>query len=199
MKCLAIVQARLGSSRLPNKALMDLGGKPLITHVLERAVRIQGVSKVVLAVPHEDAERMPRGEWAIVAFPKIKAEDVLARFAAVHWMYPEFDTVMRLTGDCPLLDPEVSADVLRTYNPFTQYHSNLHWPTYVDGEDTEVFSGTILRLAHLCATDPHDHEHVTPWIRRYCKAPEPATPIRKTSVDTREDYERVRAMCSVTV
>lgn len=200
---IAIVQARLGSSRLHRKALLDLCGRPMITHVLERVLQVPELSAVVLAVPASDVSAMPTGRWLVRGYPEIADGDVLGRFVRVIDEFPQCDTVMRVTGDCPLLNPAMSWAVLRRYQesakiPFLRqkayYASNVSWPDYIDGEDTEVFSAGILRMAQQWAVGPQDREHVTPWIRRYCHAPAPVTPLAKTSVDTREDYERVKRM-----
>lgn len=169
---------------------------PLIVQVLGRVLRVPEIASVVLAVPASDVSEMPTGRWAVRGYPDVAESDVLGRFARVLDEHPRCSAIMRVTGDCPLLDPAVSWAVLRRYRETAHsgYVSNLSWPDYVDGEDTEVFSADLLGLAHAHATDPQDREHVTPWIRRHCVAPDPVTPVAKTSVDTREDYERVKRM-----
>ena len=195
---LCVIQARLGSSRFPRKALADLGGKPLIRHVVERASAIRGVGEVVLAVPEREVVALCY--CSHVVGPMVAEDDVLGRFAAVRAYYPEADTVMRLTGDCPLLDPRIAEQVLALYRatPGCEYAWNVA-PGYIDGTDVEVFSAAALRWAHRCATDPYDREHVGPWIRRHCKVatllPDAPSTL-KTSVDTPDDLERVRTLMS---
>jgi len=199
---LAIIQARLGSTRLPRKTLMDIGGKPMIQHVVERVQQIRGVDVVVLAVPHGEAAFLP---WApIVVAPAVDEADVLGRFAAIVASHPDADPIMRISGDCPLLSPAICAQVLQLYQqtPGCHYAWNVA-RGYVDGEDCEVVSREALLCAHAWARGPFDREHVTPWVRRNVDvATLPATlrtgrrePPRKTSVDTLEDLERVRQLC----
>lgn len=192
---LCIIQARLGSTRLPGKALMDLGGSALIDHVIERVLAIPSIDHMVLAVPETDAGLHV---WATPVHG-VAAEDVLGRFARVAEGWPDHDVIMRVSGDCPLLDPMECERVLQHYlaNPSLDYVWNVS-PGYVDGEDCEVFSAAMLQRAHREATDPADREHVTPWMRRHGKTATlpPLSDRRhlKTSVDTLEDLERVREM-----
>jgi spore coat polysaccharide biosynthesis protein SpsF len=201
---LAIVQARLGSTRFPRKALADLGGRPLITHVVDRVRQVRGVDAIVLAVPHRDFDAL----WPMVLSgvschgPDVPEDDVLARFVAVAAMYPQCDTIMRVTGDCPLWDPREGERVLALYQSIhgCEYAWNVA-PGYVDGEDCEVFSRAALLQAHWHATG-EDREHVTPWIRKHYPVAT-AMPFSdrrhlKTSVDTLEDLERVRQMVEAT-
>ena len=194
---LAIVQARFGSERLPRKALLPILGLPLIAHVMRRAHQIQGVDEVVLAVPWADRDAL-RGAWITMGFADLAESDVLGRFERVLGQYPDCQTVMRLTGDCPLLSAHLAEAVLALYR--TRRNCEYAWnvaPGYVDGTDVEVFSAEALRWASRLATDPQDREHVTPWIRRQVTvatlAPRHPSSL-KTSVDTLEDYQRVRAM-----
>jgi len=197
LSVLCIVQARLGSTRLPNKALMDIGGKPLIQQVMERAAQIRGVDDLVLAVPYSDLPAFKFGTWYTRGVYGIQEWDVLRRFVRVLEEYPSADTIMRLTGDCPLLNPRECARVLAMYRewPDAEYVSNVE-DGYIDGEDCEVFSTSILLRANREATDRYDREHVTPFIRRHAleDAAKSVTPRAKTSVDTLEELERVRAM-----
>lgn len=187
MSVLAIIQCRLGSTRFPRKVLADLHGKPVIQHVIERAQQILGVDDVIVAPPtiygylgHEN--------------------DVLGRFAHVVMQSPDADVIMRLTGDCPLLEPEVCARVLDLYHatPNCEYAwTNTPDGAWPDGLDCEVFSRSALLWAHREATDPADREHCTPWLRRHVKvASLPPDPKYrgwpKLSIDTPEDLERVR-------
>jgi spore coat polysaccharide biosynthesis protein SpsF (cytidylyltransferase family) len=194
---LTIVQARLGSSRLPHKSLMDVGGRPLIAQVVARARQIRGVDDVVLAVPNGEVAKLLF--CAHTTGPAVPEDDVLARFAMVLERYQEHDPIMRLTGDCPLLDPRICERVLQLYQtaPKCHYAWNVA-PGYVDGEDCEVFSRAALLRAHREATDRTDREHVTPWIRRHYRIwtlePDEDRSWLKTSVDTLDDLEYVRGI-----
>jgi spore coat polysaccharide biosynthesis protein SpsF (cytidylyltransferase family) len=203
VKTLAIIQARLSSTRLPRKALMSIGGKPMIRHVVDRVCQIEGVDTVVVAVPNGadaaaiyDAVVPQAGVFLSVG---TKEDDVLGRYERCAQSYPGHDVILRATGDCPLLDPVVGGYVLKAYaaSGISDYVSNIT-AGYRDGEDVEVFSVAALLRAAKKATDPYDREHVTPYIRRHgvisVVMPTEDRSAIKTSVDTLEDLERVRAM-----
>jgi spore coat polysaccharide biosynthesis protein SpsF (cytidylyltransferase family) len=191
----------MGSSRLPGKSLRALRGRPLIAHVVERAWAIQGVDEVVLATTTSRKDD-PLYEYA---FDHLRGgivrgdeTDVLARFVeAVQGTTA--DIVMRVTGDCPFLDPFIASEVLRVFhtNPLeAKYVSNdTLMSGFPDGTDVEVFSVGLLRRAAKSATDPQDREHVTSWMRRETTAVlmnEHDCPHIKLSVDTEEDYDFAR-------
>lgn len=164
----AVVQARMGSTRFPGKVLMDLGGRPVLDHVLTRVHAIAGIDRVCCAIPDGPAQQ-PLAALAqslgavVVAGPE---HDVLTRYlkAARHC---DAEVVMRITSDCPLLDPSVSGRVLGAFlEGGADYVSNVDPRSWPKGLDTEVFSRRVLEQAAAVATDPYDREHVTPWIRR---------------------------------
>lgn len=167
-RTVAVVQARLGSTRLPGKTLLDLGGKPAVLRVLERAAAIPGVDAVVAAVPRgrRDAplrQALERSGLAMVYAGSEK--DVLDRVyrAAAK---AKADVVLRLTGDCPLLDPKVSGEVVEALRrERADYASNIHPPTFPDGLDTEVMRFSALRRAWRLARTPLEREHVTVFLR----------------------------------
>lgn len=166
MTTIAILQARLGSTRLPGKVLMDLAGRPLLAHVIDRVQAVRGIDRGVLATTTADRDRplikLAR-ELGVEAFAG-NEDDVLDRYyrAAQHF---EADVIMRLTADCPLLDPAVSAQVLDRFRQGdADYVSNTQPPTFPDGLDTEVFSFAALDRAWRGATLGSEREHVTPYI-----------------------------------
>jgi spore coat polysaccharide biosynthesis protein SpsF (cytidylyltransferase family) len=167
-RVIAVVQARLGSTRLPGKALLDLAGRPMLTHVLARAAAVPGIEQVVLAttVSSEDAALADLARAAGIACVRGSVDDVLDRFHAALAAHPA-DALVRITADCPLLDPEVSGRVVSEYRRRAgelDYVSNVHPPTYPDGLDTEVVSATALERAWREASPGSDREHVTPYI-----------------------------------
>jgi len=196
---LAIIQARLGSTRFPRKVLADLGGQTVIQRVYARAKEIKGVDYVIVAAPSlADAKAMPvpRGH-AQAPDCAIAETDVLGRFALLAtWCQP--DTIIRLSGDCPCLDPVIAAQVLQLYHASGGDYAWNVAPGYVDGEDVEVFSAALLAVANRQATDAYDREHVTPWMRRHVRVetwpPTPGRAAGKTSIDTPEDLARVRVI-----
>lgn len=167
MTTIAIIQARLSSTRLPGKVLLPLGQRPALDWVVSAAAAIPGVDRVVIATsdqPDDDA----LAAWAAargVTCHRGPLDDVLARFALAA-RAEQADIVLRLTGDCPLLDPQVCGQVLallRRQN--LDYASNIAPQTWPDGLDCEAFTRAALDAADAEATSPHDREHVTPFLR----------------------------------
>jgi spore coat polysaccharide biosynthesis protein SpsF (cytidylyltransferase family) len=205
LRCVAIVQARVGSTRLPGKALVDIAGRPMVAHVLERALAIDGVDGAVLAttvVPADDA-LADFARQRDIPCTRGSENDVLDRFHQAVNEHPA-DVIVRVTADCPLLDPRVSGLVLAEYlrrAGDVDYVSNVHPPTYPDGLDTEVLSREALERAWRDADLPSDREHVTSYIWRNAGAfrlanvaMEPSRAHLRWTVDERADLEFVRAV-----
>jgi spore coat polysaccharide biosynthesis protein SpsF (cytidylyltransferase family) len=169
VRVLAVVQARLGSTRLPGKALLPIAGRPMLAHVLTRALAAPGVSETVLAttVSPEDDALAEVARALGVGSVRGSVDDVLDRFHAALRAHPA-DALVRVTADCPLLDPEVSGLVIRDYLAHrheADYASNIEPPTFPDGLDTEVLSAAALDRAWREARLPSDREHVTTYVR----------------------------------
>jgi spore coat polysaccharide biosynthesis protein SpsF (cytidylyltransferase family) len=199
MSCLAIIQARTGSARLPGKVLMHLQGKPLLQHVIDRVRMTRGVDQVVVAAPLGDTIIETVSSVPVLYGDE---DDVLHRYAVIAQSLPTYDRIMRVTGDCPLFAPDVAARVLRYHDdePFDPIATNDTTRSgYPDGMDCEVFSAELLRKADREATDPSDREHVTPWMRKHhehivvTRTQDTAGDL-KLSVDTLEDVRRVAAV-----
>ena len=167
-KTACIVQARVGSTRLPGKVLETLGGAPVLEHVLRRCQAIEGVDEVVCATVDGDrgdavAALADRLDIAVYRGPEC---DVLARYhGAAHAVGAK--VVMRVTSDCPLIDPEICAAVLMLRSEVgADYAANNMPPSWPHGLDCEAFTIDALDEAVATAIAAEDHEHVTPWIRR---------------------------------
>jgi len=165
-----VVQARMSSRRLPGKVLAPLAGEPALARMLERLARVTRPHRLVVATsvePDDDAVAdlvASRG----VAVARGPLDDVLARVRAA--VPGGCDTVVRLTGDCPLVDPalvEQHLDVFDRERHRADYVTNALSRTHPDGLDVEVVSRSILERAHREATDAHDREHVLPWVARH--------------------------------
>lgn len=200
MSVIAIIQSRLGSQRLPYKALADIAGKPLVAHVVERVRQVRGVDDVVLAVPPKDEATYKMLNLGVpVLAPDVEANKVLDRFAVVVSQYPKADILMRVCADCPLFDPRQAERVLEAYRsvPGCHYAWNVAHG-YTDGEDVEVFSRTVLLNAFWNASTPEHREHVTSWVREHYDVvtvqPDGERFRRKTSVDSEEDLVWVRSV-----
>jgi spore coat polysaccharide biosynthesis protein SpsF len=170
MTTLAVVQARTGSSRLPGKVLLPLQREPALQRMLERVQQARLVDRIAVAttdLPRDDAvdALCRRIDVQCVRGPE---DDVLARFALVaRTVGEDADRIVRLTGDCPLVDPAlVDAAVAAQVEGGYVYVSNTEPPSWPDGLDVEVVERQALLEAHAKADRPSDREHVTPWIRR---------------------------------
>jgi spore coat polysaccharide biosynthesis protein SpsF len=203
MRTVVVVQARMGSTRLPGKVLADIAGRPMIAHVVDRAGQIDGVDEVVVAIPELAQDDPLAGTVSALGVRVIRgsAEDVLDRYLAAT-IATGADVVMRVTADCPLLSPTVSAAVLAEHaRGGADYVSNTLERSYPRGLDTEVISGAVLRTAAREAVDPADREHVTPFIWRRpdrfrlgsVRAPVDRSGLRWT-VDVAEDLAFARAV-----
>lgn len=170
---LGVVQARMGSSRLPGKVLADLGGRPVIDRVVTRLRASALVDEVVIATstaPADDALE----EWARDSGTGIVRGDefdVLDRFHSVLDLFPAADHLVRVTGDCPLIDPELVDEVIRLHlGSGADFSANrlpppAHRTTPV-GLDVEVARRDALETAWRMATEPADREHVMPFLYR---------------------------------
>jgi spore coat polysaccharide biosynthesis protein SpsF len=169
-RVLAVLQARVGSTRLPGKALMSIAGRPMVAHVVERIAAAPAVDGVVVAttVESEDDALEQFCRSAGLACVRGSTDDVLDRFHAALAAHPA-EVVVRVTGDCPLLDPEVSGLVIAEYlanATRADYVSNVMPASYPDGLDTEVFSRDALERAWREARLPSEREHVTTYMRK---------------------------------
>jgi spore coat polysaccharide biosynthesis protein SpsF (cytidylyltransferase family) len=199
LKVVALIQARMGSKRLPGKSLYQIAGQSMIQHVINRVCAIIGLDDVCLVTScNEHDDQLA----SVCASNKIQVYrgsewDVLERMdRAARKMKAK--VVMRITGDCPLLASDVSSFVLSQYLQSNySYLSNIgrlaRWP---DGFDTEVMSAKVLHEAAQRSTTRHEREHVTPWIRSHYHEKdvwsEDDYGYLKLSVDRQEDLDRVR-------
>lgn len=156
----------MGSSRLPGKVLLDLGGRMVLDHVLSRCRAIPGADVVVCAIAEgPDAGRIAEVARASAAEVFIGDEhDVLARYHGAAAMVGA-DSIMRITSDCPLIDPQVCGKVLALLvESGADYASNLTPRSFPKGLDCEAFSRDILEKAAAEAKAGEDREHVTRWM-----------------------------------
>lgn len=163
-----ITQARMTSTRLPGKVLLEAGGRTMLEHHLRR-LGAAGVPIVVATTVNDtdDAIVEEADRFAVPVF-RGSETDVLSRFVGAAEMRG-FDVVVRVTSDCPLIDGDVVARgiaaFLQSDDP-SAYVSNTVVRSYPRGFDFEVFSAAALRDAAEHATDPADREHVTPYLNR---------------------------------
>lgn len=201
MKTVAIIQARMASTRLPGKVMAEVADKLLLEHVIRRAERATSVDLVIVATTDHLADDVVAQFCSKLGVQYFRGseDDVLDRYyrAAKHF---GAEAVVRLTADCPLLDPAVIDKVVREFHSGGyDYVSNAHEPTYPDGLDTEVFGFRALEGAWLEAELRSEREHVTPYIWKHAEMfrlgnvrYEPDLSALRWTVDEPEDLEFVR-------
>jgi glutamate-1-semialdehyde 2,1-aminomutase len=168
MKIVALVQARMGSTRLPNKVMKPIGGVPMIELLLSRLALAREVDQIVVATS-EDERNLPLvrhvGQLGY-ACEQGSENDVLDRFVQAAKKH-RADVVVRITGDCPLVDPALVDDVIRRFKASgADFFCNTRPPTFPDGLDIEIFTFKALDMADQETRSAFDREHVTPYLRR---------------------------------
>lgn len=200
---LAILQARMTSSRLPGKVMAPVQGEPMIGRQLERLARSARIGRIVVATSTDPSDDPLAAYVAGLGHLVFRGSltDVLDRFAGAMALVPEADTVVRLTADCPLADWQVIDATIDCYHDAgADYASNTPAVrTYPHGLDTEVMRRAALEQACREATDPYEREHVTPFLyrnpRRFRTAFLSQTPSLahlRWTVDHPEDLDFVR-------
>jgi len=167
MKVVALVQARMGSTRLPNKVMKPIGGIPMIELLLSRLSRAREVDQIVVATS-VDERNQPMAEHVRklgFACERGSENDVLDRFVQAARAH-HADVVVRITGDCPLVDPALVDEAVRRFKAAgVDYLSNANPPTYPDGLDIEICTFKALERAGQETSKPFDREHVMPYLR----------------------------------
>lgn len=168
MKIAAIIQARYGATRLPGKVLMKVAGKTMLEHVVERVKKAKSLDGAIVATTtsDKDAEVAAKAQDLGVKTFRGSENDVLDRYYQAAARYG-LEHVVRITADCPLMDPKVIDHIVENYfRSRADYCSNTLEETYPDGEDVEAFGFKALERAWKEAKLPSEREHVTPYIRK---------------------------------
>ena len=198
-KIVAIIQARLTSSRFPKKILQKIENETLIELLIRRLKKSKYLDKIVLAIPNNEKNRLLRNKISknIKIFSGSE-NDVLDRYFKAAKRF-KAKTIVRICGDCPLIDPKVVDQVVNFYekNNF-DYVSNTIKPTYPDGLDVEVFNFETLKTAWMKAKSNADREHVTKFIinnkefkKKNISYKENLSKLRLT-VDEKIDLEQIK-------
>jgi spore coat polysaccharide biosynthesis protein SpsF len=163
---IAIIQARMGSTRLPGKVLMKVGGRPLLALQLDRILKSKELDKVVIATSTLDKDDVIKffcSDYGIECY-RGSEDDVMSRYYNCAKKYNS-DIVVRMTADCPLIDPEIIDKIVQKFqNDNVDYCGNTVPPEtskFPDGSDIEVFSMSALERANIEIKDTHFREHVT--------------------------------------
>jgi spore coat polysaccharide biosynthesis protein SpsF len=204
-----IVQARMGSTRLPGKVLEDLAGAPVLLRLFERLRRVRGSPRIVLATSTLASDNPIADLVATqpdIALWRGPEQDVLKRYAdaARHF---DLDPIVRITADCPLMDPACIDAVLEAYNatPGCQYADNVTPRTFPHGLDVQMVSRAALENADAEANDSGQREHVLPFVQsqplRFVQthvvadgSPQPGLRI---TLDYPEDLALIRAIYEI--
>jgi len=206
-RTVAIVQARMSSSRLPGKVLKEINGKPMIAHVVERTRRANSVDYVAIATTIDPSDNAIE-DWckeSQTACYRGSMFDVLDRFYQAAKLYAA-DIIVRVTGDCPVIDPQVIDDTVAAFHAHSADFAANRLPppwgrTFPIGLDTEVVSFCALEQAWTEAKEPHEREHVMPYMydvdgrfKVYQLNTSPDYGTLRWTVDTPEDLEFIRSV-----
>ncbi len=203
MRVVAIIQARMGSTRLPGKVLRELSGETMLTRVVKRVRCAKLIDEVLVATTERASDDAIVAECrrSAVSFFRGDQDDVLDRYFKAA-QSADAEIVVRITSDCPLIDPEITGKTIQAFiDKSPDYASNTILRTYPRGLDTEVVSMTALRRAWQKAQQAYEREHVTPYIFEH---PTEFTclPVvgdqdfsaHRWTVDTPEDFAFVKAI-----
>lgn len=165
---MAILQARMTSTRLPGKVMAPLLGEPMVARQLERIERASSIDRIVVATSTDASDDKLAAFLEGIGVDVVRGalDDVLGRFVQVLDAFAP-EVVVRLTADCPLISPRVIDDVFRQFaSSDVDYCSNTLQPTFPDGLDVEVVRAEVLRAVDAETTDRDEREHVTLGIYR---------------------------------
>lgn len=204
-KVIVIIQARMGSTRLPGKVLMNIKNKTVLSHVVDRVKQCKKVDDVIVATT-----TLSKDDVIVEELDKIgcnyyrgSEDDVLDRYYNAGKLY-KGDVIIRITSDCPLIDPNIVDDMIEyymthDYDMVTNAGVNMDNRTYPRGLDTEIFSFRMLEKAWLMANQDYQREHVTLYIYEneaniyYYKNKINLSQYRIT-VDTKEDFQLIESI-----
>jgi spore coat polysaccharide biosynthesis protein SpsF len=187
MKIVAVIQARMGSTRLPGKVLREIAGRPMLVHVLERVLACELPDQVVVATTN-NAEDLPVVEVSKRLGASVftgSQDDVLDRYFQAARAYSA-EVVMRLTADCPLLDPAEVDRVIRHLVTHPELDYVGTGQTYPEGYGAEAFTQRALKRAWEEAVLASEREHVTPYIWKH------STDFRVERLELPEDLSKFR-------
>lgn len=169
MKIVATIEARMTSSRLPGKVLLEALGQPMLHHLVRRLRAASSIDEIVLATTVNTTDDV------LVEFAKREGigayrgseHDVMSRVIGAGEL-AEADVLVEITGDCPIIDPDVVEQTIRMFLAHqAAYAANCHIRTYPDGMETQVFRLETLRQSAAMTSDPLDREHVSLHIRNH--------------------------------
>ena len=200
MKINAIIQARYGSTRLPGKIFMDITGKPLLWHVVNRLKYVNLIDDIIVATTTDEKDDLTE-EWCKkndVKCYRGSEDDVLNRFYCAATEFP-CDIIVRVTADDPLKEPKIINNIIKKLiDEKLDLSTNVFPPSYPEGLDCEVFTFDVLQTMEKATNNSYDREHVTPYIYNNpdkfkignVSSAKQLSSYRWT-IDNKEDYEMV--------
>lgn len=203
MKVNAIIQARCGSTRFPDKVFVDIDGKPLLWHVVDRLTYAKRIDDIVVATTIDSKDNRIE-EWCQNENVKCfrgSENDVLNRYYSASVAFPS-DVVVRVTADDPFKEPDVIDKVIcKLLDEDLDLTTNNFPPSYPEGLDCEVFTFGVLKMMEKEAQDPFEREHVTQYVYRHPDKFKIGNLIcdrqlssYRWTIDNQEDYDMVRAV-----
>ncbi len=202
-KIVATVEARMTSSRLPGKVLLEAAGISMLEHLIRRLKTVQSIDNIVLATTNneDDLQLVEIAKNLNISYYCGSEEDVMHRVIDAAASV-KADVVVEVTGDCPIIDPEIVEQTIRMFNAHkVDYVSNAVIRSYPDGMDTQVFRLETLKRSAEITTDPLEREHVTLHIRNnpelfthlhLLAPPEIHWPELGLTLDEFNDYELIK-------
>ncbi len=200
----AIIQARMGSTRLPGKVLMTLAGKPVLWHIITRLQQAYHLDNICVATTIENEDNCIEEACRLWEIPVYRGslDDVLLRYyecaKRIGMQEGKKDYIVRITADCPFVDPSIVDNLIeKAVNGHYDYVSNIDPPTFPDGLDVEVFRFDVLETTVKEARLNSEREHVTPFIRdnkfffKYNHASNLDLSNIRLTLDTSEDYKLI--------
>ena len=203
LKIVATIEARMNSTRLPGKVLMEAAGKSFLAHMVERLGRVRSLDGIVIATTTNVADDaiVTLAEELGIGCHRGSEDDVLARVLSAAKAH-DVDVIVETTGDCPLIDPNLVDSCIKSYlESDVDYVSNVLERTYPIGMDTQVFSTKVLDNVAKLTDDPDDREHVSLYIYRnpeifklqnVSAPPELSWPELGLTLDTPDDLRVIR-------
>ncbi len=198
-KIFAVVEARMTSSRLPGKVLLEAGGKPLLEHLILRLKSVKSLTGIVLATTINDDDDILE-EFALkneIEVYRGSEDDVMIRVIEAAESV-NADIIVEITGDCPIIDPQLVEQTIKVFEANgADYVSNNNIKSYPDGMDTQVFWLDVLKKSASMTSNKLDHEHVTLHIRQnpqlfsqlnLIAPPEICWPELGLTLDEHDDY-----------
>jgi len=198
-KIVATIEARMTSTRLPGKVLLEANGKPMLAHLISRLRIVPSVKEIILATTVNKADE-PLAEFARragVAFFRGSEDDVMGRVVGAAES-ASADIIVEITGDCPIIDPAIIEQAIQMFlHNKCDYAGNAHARSYPDGMDTQVFRLETLKKSYAMTTDRSEREHVSLHMRRHPELfahvhliapPDLYWPELGLTLDTYDDY-----------